>query len=128
MIKKIFGNLTDAVREVVVSRGTLVAESSPVVLLAGTLEVAATPTTAAALPTLRHTDGKAGLILQSAVRVAGTRLTVRVVVVSLGTGAAVLSSPECLLTLAQSILGSAVTGVSGVRAVTGCKYQNIIFQ
>ena len=118
-----FSSLTCTSWEVVVARCTLIAESAPVVLLAGTLEVAAT-----ALPALRHADGKTGLILQSAVRVAGTRLTVRVVVVALGTGAAVLSSPECLLTLAQSILGSAVTGVSGVRAVTGWKYFNIMSQ
>ena len=111
---KIFRNLTDAVREVVVARCALIAESAPVVLLAGTLEVAAT-----ALPALRHADGKTGLILQSAVRVAGTGLAVRVVVVALGTGTAVLRSPESLLTLAQSVLGSAVARLSRVRAVAG---------
>ena len=120
MILEIFRILTDAVREVVVTRSALVTECSTVVLLAGTLEVAAT-----ALLPLRHTDGEASLILQGAVRVAGTRLTLRVVVVSLGTGTAVLSSPESLLTLAQSVLRSAVTGVARVRAVTGWKYFNI---
>ena len=119
MILEIFRILTDAVREVVVARSTLVAECSTVVLLAGTLEVAA-------LLPLRHTDGKASLVLLSAVRIAGTRLALRVVVVTLGTGTAVLSSPESLLTLAQSVLRSAVTGVARVRAVTGCKYFNII--
>ena len=112
MILEIFRILTDAVREVVVTRSTLVTESSTVVLLAGTLEVAA-------LLPLRHTDRKASLILQGAVRIAGTRLALRVVVVTLGTGTAVLSSPESLLTLTQSVLRSAVTGVSRVRAVTG---------
>ena len=111
-IFKIFRNLTDAVREVVVARSTLVTECSTVVLLAGTLEVAA-------LLPLRHTDGKASLIQLSAVRVAGTRLTLRVVVVSLGTGTAVLSPSEGLLTLTQSVFGSAVARVPGVRAVTG---------
>lgn len=120
---KIFRNLTDAVREVVVARCALIAESAPVVLLAGTLEVAAT-----ALPALRHADGKTGLILQSAVRVAGTGLAVRVVVVALGTGTAVLRSPEGLQALTQSVLRPAVTGVSGVRAVTGWKYFNIMSQ
>ena len=115
--------LTDAIREVVVSGSTLVAECPVVILLAGTLEVAAT-----ALPALRHADGKTGLILQSAVRVAGTGLAVRVVVVALGTGTAVLRSPEGLQALTQSVLRPAVTGVSGVRAVTGWKYFNIMSQ
>ena len=120
MILEIFRILTDAVREVVVARSTLVAECSTVVLLAGTLEVAATP-----LLPLRHTDGEASLILQSAVRVAGTGLAVRVVVVALGTGTAVLRSPEGLQALTQSVLRPAVTGVARVRAVTGCKYFNL---
>ena len=118
---KIFRNLTDAVREVVVARCALIAESAPVVLLAGTLEVAA-------LLPLRHTDGETGLVLQCAVRVAGALLAVRVVVVALGTGAAVLRSPEGLQALTQSVLRPAVTGVSGVRAVTGWKYFNIMSQ
>ena len=104
--------LTDAIREVVVSGSTLVAEYPVVILLAGTLEVSAV------LP-LRHTDGETGLVLQCAVRVAGALLADRVVVVALGTGAAVLRSPESLLTLAQSVLGSAVARLSRVRAVTG---------
>ena len=48
--------LTDAIREVVVSGSTLVAECPVVILLAGTLEVAA-------LLPLRHTDGETGLVL-----------------------------------------------------------------
>ena len=119
MILEIFRILTDAVREVVVARSTLVAECSTVVLLAGTLEVAA-------LLPLRHTDRKTSLILLCTVRIAGTRLALRVVVVTLGTGTAVLGSPESLQALTQSVLRPAVTGVARVRAVTGCKYFNII--
>ena len=113
--------LTDAIREVVVSGSTLVAECPVVILLAGTLEVAA-------LLPLRHTDGETGLVLQCAVRVAGALLADRVVVVALGTGTAVLRSPEGLQALTQSVLRPAVTGVSGVRAVTGWKYFNIMSQ
>ena len=106
-----FSQLTDAVREVVIARGALVTEGAAVVIATRALEVATQLV-------LKHTDREAGvLVLESALGEAGAGLAVRVVVVTLGTGAAVLRSSERLLTLAQPVTGSTVAGVTGVRAV-----------
>ena len=103
--------LTDAVREVVIARGALVTEGAAVVIATRALEV--TPQLV-----LEHTDRESGvLVLESALGEAGAGLAVRVVVVTLGTGAAVLRPSECLLTLAQPVTGPTVAGVTGVRAV-----------
>ena len=106
-----FSQLTDAVREVVIARGALVTEGATVVIATRALEVATQLV-------LKHTDREPGvLVLESALGEAGAGLAVRVVVVTLGTGAAVLRSSERLLTLAQPVTGSTVAGVTGVRAV-----------
>ena len=107
-----FSQLTDAVREVVIARGALVTEGAAVVIATRALEV--TPQLV-----LKHTDREPGvLVLESALGEAGAGLAVRVVVVTLGTGAAVLRPSERLLTLAQPVTGPTVAGVTGVRAVT----------
>ena len=107
-----FSQLTDAVREVVIARGALVTEGAAVVIATRALEVATQLV-------LKHTDREPGvLVLESALGEAGAGLAVRVVVVTLGTGAAVLRPSESLLTLAQPVTGPTVAGVTGVRAVT----------
>ena len=106
-----FSQLTDAVREVVIARGALVTEGAAVVIATRALEVATQLV-------LKHTDREPGvLVLESALGEAGAGLAVRVVVVTLGTGAAVLRPSERLLTLAQPVTGPTVAGVTGVRAV-----------
>ena len=106
-----FSQLTDAVREVVIARGALVTEGAAVVIATRALEVATQLV-------LKHTDREAGvLVLESALGEAGAGLAVRVVVITLSTGAAVLRSSERLLTLAQPVTGPTVAGVTGVRAV-----------
>ena len=106
-----FSQLTDAVREVVIARGALVTEGAAVVIATRALEVAPQLV-------LKHTDREPGvLVLESALGEAGAGLAVRVVVVTLGTGAAVLRPSERLLTLAQPVTGPTVAGVTGVRAV-----------
>ena len=106
-----FSQLTDAVREVVIARGALVTEGAAVVVATRALEVATHLV-------LKHTDREPGvLVLESALGEAGAGLAVRVIVVTLGTGAAVLRSSESLLTLAQPVTGSTVAGVTGVRTV-----------
>ena len=107
-----FSRLTDAVREVVIARGALITEGAAVVLATRALEVAPRLV-------LGHADREAGVpVLECALGEAGAGLAVRVVVVTLGTGATVLRPSESLLTLAQPVTGSTIAGVAGVRAVT----------
>ena len=108
---QIFSRLTDTVREIVKARGALVTEGAAVVLATRALEVASRLV-------LGHADREPGAdVLDRALGEAGAGLAVRVVVVSLGTGAAVLGPSESLLTLAQSVTGSTIARVTGVRAV-----------
>ena len=107
-----FSQLTDAVREVVIARGALVTECAAVVVATRALEV--TPQLV-----LGHTDREPGvLVLERSLGEAGAGLAVRVVVVTLSTGAAVLRPSERLLTLTQPVTGSTVARVTGVRTVT----------
>ena len=107
-----FSQLTDAVREVVIARGALVTECAAVVVATRALEVTSQLV-------LGHTDREPGvLVLERSLGEAGAGLAVRVVVVTLSTGAAVLRPSERLLTLAQPVTGSTVARVTGVRTVT----------
>ena len=97
-----FSQLTDAVREVVIARGALVTECAAVVVATRALEVTSQLV-------LGHTDREPGvLVLERSLGEAGAGLAVRVVVVTLSTGAAVLRPSERLLTLAQPVTRSTV--------------------